>query len=111
MKISSKAGLVGLLMALSTITAQAATAAANPSEQQAELDSQKVQSRLARLSAILRQREGQLPVPMAAEVEQLQAIWVNGGGGGFLNRRWPNGWRDGGGFLNNRGGGGFLNRR
>ncbi|ERN40438.1 hypothetical protein KR51_00029790 [Rubidibacter lacunae KORDI 51-2] len=110
MKISTQVGLVGFMMALSALTAQTATAAGDLSELHADRHGQSVESRLTRLSAALRQREGQLPASTAAEIEHLQAGWINGGG--FANRRvWPNGWRDSGGFINNRDGGGFVNRR
>jgi rSAM-associated Gly-rich repeat protein len=112
MNISTKAGLVGLVMALATVTANSAIAANTPTESDQTSPKSSVEARLNRISAALRERESQMSEPLAEQVEQLQALWVNGGGGGFLNNTWRNGgWRDGGGFFNNRGGGGFVNRR
>jgi rSAM-associated Gly-rich repeat protein len=113
LNITTKTGLVGLLMALATLTAQEAATAPAPAEPQPviESDSGDIQHRLANIAAALRLRESQLQAPQAEEVEQLIAGWLNGGGGGFVNRAWGNAWPNGGGFLNNRGGGGFLNNR
>jgi rSAM-associated Gly-rich repeat protein len=112
-KISTKVGLVGLLMALSTLTTQSATAKAHsPSNNSANPTAASIDSRLSRISAALRETEGALSGPAAEQVERLHAVWLKGSGGGWVNRTWGNGgWRDGGGFFNNRGGGGFLNNR
>lgn len=75
-----------------------------------------LESRLARISSILRQRELQLSdetnveppdTEVASWLRGRRRSWANGGRGSFLNRRR---WNDYGGFLNRRGGG-FLNRR
>ena len=113
MKISTKVGLVGLLMALSTLTAQSTTAKIHgPSDNAANSTASSIDSRLSRISAALRETEGALSESAAEQVERLHAVWLKGGGGGWVNRTWGNGgWRDGGSFFNNRGGGGFVNNR
>jgi rSAM-associated Gly-rich repeat protein len=112
-KISTKVGLVGLLMALSALAAQSATAKTHsPLEKAANSTASSIDGRLSRISAALRQTEGALSESAAQQVERLHAVWLKGSGGGWVNRTWGNGgWSDGGGFFNNRSGGGFLNNR
>ena len=68
-----------------------------------------LESRLNRIATTLKARENQIPESSTLKkTVEIAGGWlkgyrrgfVNGGGGGFLNRR---GWGDGGGFLNRRG--------
>jgi rSAM-associated Gly-rich repeat protein len=100
-------------MALSALAAQSASAKTySPLEKVANSTASSIDGRLSRISAALRQTEGALSESAAQQVERLHAVWLKGSGGGWVNRTWGNGgWRDGGGFFNNRSGGGFLNNR
>lgn len=104
MNITTRTGLVGFFIALSAIPASGAIAATSPTN--ATADSTKpIESRLARLTTTIRERELQLSKETSLTAEVLLAgAWGNGGGGGFANRV------GGGGFVNG-GGGGFVNAR
>ncbi len=120
LNIPIRTGLVGFLLALSTVQPSEAAATRNTaSNADSIIDSaQLIESRLARLSTAVRQRENLLPqgANLPKEVQIAGAFlnsspWRNGGwfnGGGFLNSRpWVNGgWINGGGWRN---GGGFWN--
>jgi rSAM-associated Gly-rich repeat protein len=106
MNITTRTGLVGFFLALSAIPIPSAKAAIDPAPT-ADVITQKsplIESRLTRLTTVIRQREMQLPPETSTPKDVLLAGgWGNGGGGGFANRSGP------GGFINNRGGGGFVN--
>ncbi len=103
MKITTTTGLVGFLLALATLNLPPSEATVNPPTQSAHPT---IESRLARLSAAIREQESQLP---ESTLEQSQNRIIaggfanRGGGGGFVNRS------GGGGFVNRGGGGGFVN--
>lgn len=108
MHITTHTGLVGFFLALSALQVSSAAvlapdpATASPST---AAPSQTVESRLARLTTAIRQREALLPEGATPPVETLIAGGFanrSGGGGGFANVR------GGGGFVNS-GGGGFVN--
>lgn len=110
MNITTHTGLVGFFLALSALqvsgTAVLATdtsAATHSTPDTVET----VESRLARLTAAIRQREALLPEGTAMPAEMLIAGGFanrsGGGGGGFANRS------GGGGFVNGGGCGGFVN--
>jgi rSAM-associated Gly-rich repeat protein len=105
LNISTRTGLVGFFLALSALQIPVAgTAATTPVD--APTDSpQPIESRLARLTEAIRQRESQLSQESTIPENMLiaRAAWGNGGGGGFANRVGP------GGFVNGGGGGGFVN--
>lgn len=117
MDITTRTGLVGFFLALSTLpisggmaaTSQAATPDATPQ------NAQPIESRLARLTEAIRQREILLSteLPLPHDVLIARAAWGNGGGGGFANRTGPGGFVNGagGGFVNAGGfrNGGFVN--
>lgn len=104
MNITTRTGLVGFFLTLSALQIPGAVAATRPTD--ATLDSsQLIESRLARLTAAIRQREPLVPkdsAPLPLEVLIAGGVWGNGGGG-FANRS------GGGGFANRAGGGGFVN--
>jgi rSAM-associated Gly-rich repeat protein len=123
--IRNRTGLVGFLLALSTLSLPSATQAATS-------QAHSIEARLSRLSSAVRERMNQLPD--TTEEPSLQALgwadgrgsrawvnsrvggWADGHGGGFGNARpWRNGWADGGGFFNSRpgwgNGGSFINSR
>ncbi|HEY9753262.1 MAG TPA: GrrA/OscA1 family cyclophane-containing rSAM-modified RiPP [Coleofasciculaceae cyanobacterium] len=108
MHITTHTGLVGFFLALSALQVSGAAvlatdpAVASPSTAD---PSQAVESRLARLTAAIRQREALLPEGTSTPAETLIAGGFanrSGGGGGFANR-------SGGGGFANGGGGGFVN--
>ncbi|MDB9518460.1 rSAM-associated Gly-rich repeat protein [Roseofilum reptotaenium CS-1145] len=123
MKVTTTTGLVGFLLALSTLSASPANATGNLSEfSSANVD---LEQRLNRLTETLQNREHQLDLesnPLSSETQRSQDLaqfrnvfrnggWRNGGsfrnggwrnGGSFRNGGWRNGWRDGGGFVNFR---------
>lgn len=104
MNITTRTGLVGFFLALSALQISGATAATSQTDAATD-NPPTVESRLARLTAAIRQREPLLPQEAAMSIEMLmaRAAWGNGGGGGFANRT------GGGGFVNGGGGGGFAN--
>ncbi len=105
MNITTRTGLVGFFLALSAL--QISGSAAATSQPDAATDSlPTVESRLARLTAAIRQREHLLPqeTPLPTEVLLAGSGWGNGGGRGFANRTGPGGFANAGG-----GGGGFVN--
>lgn len=109
MNINTRAGLVGFLLALAALNGQSAKAATQVDAMQAPKST--IESRLNRLTEMIRNRESQLDIT-TPELDQLIAggfanrrgggSFVNrSGGGGFINTHpWRNGWRDGGGFWN-----------
>lgn len=107
MNITTRTGLVGFFLALSTLPISGGIAApSQPPNSSASPDSaQPIESRLTRLTAAIRQRENLLPQEATTSIEILMArgAWGNGGGGGFANRAGR------GGFANSSGGGGFVN--
>ncbi|MBE9224539.1 rSAM-associated Gly-rich repeat protein [Phormidium sp. LEGE 05292] len=104
MNITTRTGLVGFFLALSAL--QIPGAMASTSQTDSTIDNtQQIESRLARITAAIRQREPLISNETPIPIEVLIAGgWKNGGGGGFANRR------GGGGFANG-GGGGFVNAR
>jgi rSAM-associated Gly-rich repeat protein len=121
MTITSRAGLLGLLLALAALSGSAAHATST------QVEGASIDARLKRISAAFRERDAQME-PMNGSAEPfepmlLSAGFVNGGRGGWVNApaygrfanahpyygagRFVNG---GGGFVNGRyGGGGFAN--
>ena len=113
MKINTRTGLMGFLLALSTLNTPTATA----TSQDIGIKHQglTIETRLSRLTAAIKERESQLQDSAKPGEDRLLA-------GSFANRfvntnPWRNGWRDRGGFWNSgfrnggfRNGGGFLNR-
>ncbi len=109
MQISTHTGLVGLLLALSAVTATATVSQAASSTtvpDGAIATPATVEARLTRLTDAIRQMETQLPssVNLPQEIRVAAGFantvgrggWVNGGGGGGF----ANAWGNGGGFLN-----------
>lgn len=122
MKINNLTWL-GFLITLSSLCVTHKSLAANPDIKFGDVK-ENIENRLNRISEVLKAREGNLPTDIknALSQEVLMGRFLNGGtgwrnGGGFLNNRGGGGFINsggGGGFLNNRGwgdGGGFLNRR
>lgn len=123
MKINNLTWL-GFLITLSSLSVTPKSLAVNPNMESADVKSN-IENRLNRIGEALKVREDKLPTDIKHSLSQeiLVGVFVNGGsgwrnGGGFLNNRGGGGFvntRGGGGFLNNRGGwgdgGGFLNRR
>lgn len=118
MKITTSTGLVGFLLALSTLSSSPVQATGSVSEFSSQ--SSNLEQRLNRLTKTLQNREQQLDLnPQSAETEtskdiaQFRNVFRNGGGfrntggwrdgGSFRNGGgWRDGWRDGGGFVNFR---------
>ena len=98
MTITTKTGVIGFLLALSAL---------NPSQAKAKLNQPAptknyltVESRLAALSALVKEQEAQLldSADKEKSFAQQWGNWLNGGGR-FSNirppwRNWPNYWRD-----------------
>lgn len=107
LNITTRTGLLGFLLALSALPISAASAVTSQTiTPDSTIDqSQTVESRLTRLTEVIRQREPLLfkGTNIPVEMQIARGAWGNGGGGGFANRTGP------GGFINNRGGGGFVN--
>lgn len=106
MNITTRTGLVGFFLALSALQIPGATAATSQPDAPTDQPHQ-IETRLARLTAAIRERENNLSKEASLPIEVLIArgAWGNGGGGGFANRA------GGGGFVNGGGGGGFVNAR
>jgi len=96
--ITTHTGLVGFFLALSALQVSGAAVATDPATATHSTPDtvETVESRLARLTAAIRQREAVLPEGTTTPVAMLIA-------GGFANRS------GGGGFVNSGGGGGFVN--
>jgi len=105
LNITTRTGLVGFFLALSTLQVSGATAATGQitSSDATTNRSPSIESRLSRLTEAIRQREALLPNAASNPPDILIAGWGNGGGGGFANRS------GGGGFVNGGGGRGFVN--
>ncbi|WP_017296134.1 GrrA/OscA1 family cyclophane-containing rSAM-modified RiPP [Geminocystis herdmanii] len=99
MKINNLTWL-GFLITLSSLSVTPKTLAINPDVISTDV-MENVENRLNRISEALKAREGNLPIDIKNSLNQeiLARSFINGGSG----------WRNGGGFLNNRGGGGFVN--
>ena len=116
MNIKTQMGWASFLVALSAFSSPVKAAIAPPIDQTAtmEISQSSIEGRLTRISATLKEKESQLP-DNASENPAIGDIaigWINGRRGGFVNRRYGGGWRNGGGWGNGwRDGGGFLNRR
>lgn len=115
MNITTRTGLVGFFLALSALPISGAGAATSASNSTTG-NTQTVESRLARLTEAIRQREPLLSKESNIPIDVLiaRSAWGNGGGGGFANRVGPGGFVNGGGggFVNGggfRNGGGFWN--
>ena len=112
MDITTRTSFVGFLLALSALSVSSATAP------NVLVGQSTIETRLSRLSSVLRERANQLP-NTALTPDQRIALgwgdgrgrdWVNGrGGGGWVDghrgdwvdgRNWRNGWADGGSFWN-----------
>ncbi|MCT0200344.1 rSAM-associated Gly-rich repeat protein [Synechococcus sp. CS-1325] len=124
MTITSRAGMLGLLVSLTVLSAPQGQAAGSPPAFAGPDGT--IEQRLSRIAAALRQRQGVIDDPASPSGDQqLAAGFANGryggavrgpGGGGFVNghpyygggsRGFVNG---GGGFVNGAyGGGGFVN--
>lgn len=122
MKINNLTWL-GFLITLSSLSVTPKSLAVNPNMQSADVQ-ENIENRLNRIGEALKAREGNLPIDIKNSLSEeiLVRSFLNGGsgwrnGGGFVNNRGGRGFLNsggGGGFLNNRGwgdGGGFLNRR
>lgn len=134
MKITTTTGLIGFLLALSTLNVPEASATVTPEPE----TTQTIDARLAAITEALKTKTQfatsesllSLPAGMAEEMMMAAIGWGNGRGGvawgnsgnGFRNGGWGNGgFRNGGwgngGFRNNgwgngwRDGGGFINFR
>ena len=115
---------ISFLMALSALTIPTKAIAVN-ADSMVNNEPPNIENRLARLGDNLRAREKELLDYSDSEFDSIpdnnivvgqwlkgyRGGFINGGGGGFLNRRRPR-WTDYGGFLNRRwpNGGGFLKR-
>jgi rSAM-associated Gly-rich repeat protein len=112
--LTTKSGLVGLLMVLSSLTPSEATSLVNSQATDNSVQPT-VNNRLDTISAALRQRENQLQDNSQSVPSELSKFKDNpevAGFGNFRNsrdrwrnggwRNWRNGWRDGGGFVNFR---------
>ncbi|OKH39761.1 rSAM-associated Gly-rich repeat protein [[Phormidium ambiguum] IAM M-71] len=106
MNITTRTGLVGFFLALSALQIPGAMATTSQTDSITD-KTQLIESRLARLTAAIRERENNLSQETTLPIEVLLArgAWGNGGGRGFANRT------GGGGFVNGGGGGGFVNAR
>lgn len=122
MKINNLSWL-GFLITLSSLSLTSPSLAVNPNIKSGDVK-ENIESRLNRISEVLKTREENLPINIKNSLspEILARGFINGGsgwgnGGGFVNNRGGGGFVNtggGGGFINNRGwgdGGGFLNRR
>ena len=103
MKITTKTGLVGFLLALATLSAPVTNAQGNSIPENSLPAT--VEARLAALTEALRQRENELPETSKTVPSKIARIaWRNRGGGGWRDgggfANWRNNWRDGGGFVN-----------
>jgi len=96
MKINNLSWL-GFLITLSSFSLTSPSLAVNPNIKSSE----NIENRLNRISEVLKAREGNLPIEIKNSLSEeiLVRSFINGGSG----------WRNGAGFLNNRGGGGFIN--
>lgn len=97
MNITTRTSLVGCLLALAALQSPPgkATAAQSISSMPEASPAQPLESRLARLSAVLQERTAQTDLPDLSE-EQLLAIgWTNGHNRGWVNGRQGRGWTDG----------------
>lgn len=118
MSFSNQAGVVGFLVALSTLSVSTVAVASAPISDVETTPS--IEARLNRLTGTIRQLETQLPEGATLPEDVLMAIgfvngparggwtqvggggWVNGPlGGSFINANpWRNAWGNGGGFWN-----------
>ena len=111
MKITTKTGLVGFLLALSALNPPDGAAQVNPPKEATALPT--IEERLAAIAQALKHRENQLQVEdgeaLASSRKRLRLIadatrWLNGAqwrdGRDFAN--WPNNWRDFSGFVDFR---------
>ena len=111
MKITTKTGLVGFLLALSALNPPDGAAQVNPPKEVTALPT--IEERLAAIAQALKHRENQLQVEdgeaSASSRKRLRLIadstrWLNGAqwrdGRNFAN--WPNNWRDFSGFVDFR---------
>lgn len=118
MKKTTQIGLVGLLIAMSTINPQAKATTPNQISTQSPPT---IEDRLSKITATVRERENQLQetsFPLDEEkmiagawrngngrgwVNGVRRGWADGDGRGWVNRNsWRDGWRDGGSFWNYR---------
>ncbi len=102
MKITTTAGLVGFLLALSTINLSKAEAtvqnSTNPSHSS-------IESRLGRIAKVIREKENEAEGSLDSNIEDLYIA------GGFANKSGAGGFANGGGgFANKSGAGGFANK-
>ena len=120
MKVISTAGLVGFLLALSSVNIPKTQATNNNSEKS-------IESRLGRIAKVIREKENQVEASLDTtdiDSSYIAGTFINSGnsGIGFLNRSpnfrnnfsgWRNGgvsgWRNGGGGSAWRNGGSFRN--
>jgi rSAM-associated Gly-rich repeat protein len=114
MKISSKAGLVGFLLALSSLNIPRADAKReNPTSESPHIS---VESRLSKISKNIKEQENQAMIANQSNEILLAAAFLNHSPS-FRNNNhgWINGvkgWINHGSFANKSGGGGsFINRR
>jgi len=119
MNIKTSSGLIGLLLALAAVNTPSASATQSSNPTLSSNTAQTINSRLTKLSAIIRERETLVPTDgsenFTTPTEDLLAFgsWANGNGGawrrglfggfvngGFGNAPWGNGWPNVGGFWN-----------
>ncbi len=114
MKISTTAGLVGFLLALSSLNIPKAEAKVQNSTHN---NQSSIESRLGRIAKVIKEKENEAEISLDNDSPYIAGTFLNSGnrGIGFLNRtpsfrNYNNGWRNGGvtGWRNG-GGGGFVN--
>ena len=118
MKPTSRLTLLSFLLAIATLNLPSATSATHPPAEEDSTGALSVDQRVARVSDALEKREQMAeqslmegaPTGIGAEIASFLnrrgggGFLNRGGGGGFINRGggWRNGFRNGGGFFNNR---------
>ncbi|MFQ4144019.1 GrrA/OscA1 family cyclophane-containing rSAM-modified RiPP [Chlorogloeopsis sp. ULAP02] len=105
MKITTRTGLVGFLLALSTLNVPPATAATNRTITNNSTST--IEERLNRITTAIRERQTQLQGSSQFDMELLVAVgWADGDGKDWANGR-GRGWADGDGrdWVNTRVGG------
>ncbi|MGK7957807.1 MAG: GrrA/OscA1 family cyclophane-containing rSAM-modified RiPP [Crocosphaera sp.] len=101
MQTPTKITFVGFLLAVSTLSVSAAKVNAEIVDK--SNTSNKIESRLSRITKAMQQREIETSNRLGDENSIARGFANRSGGGGFANR-------GGGGFANRSGGGGFVNR-
>jgi len=113
MKITSTAGLVGFLLALSSVNIPKANAKTDRSNKMDKTELS-VESRLTQISKSIKQQESQVIIPSEVEPIYLAAAFLNKSPSfrnnvhGWINN--VHGWGNKGSFVNHSGGGSFYNK-